>query len=195
MPISDTTAAYWYFWAARAVSLVGYTFMFVAPILASNVCEAAAQAVRVLVMLTSLVIAIVVILQNRDRVRQALSSRAAGGRTDFIGRSGAFLAGIWHLLAIAYLIAIFVVWLVNPTAALPFMMAATIKSIGAVIVGGLVIAFIGRFANAGLRCLTMSAHACPRWREGCRRLSHGSCRSSGQWCRLASWLPLPSLGD
>lgn len=151
MPISDTTAAYWYFWAARAVSLVGYTFMFVAPILASTVSEAAAQAVRVLVMLTALVIAIVVILQNRDRVRQALSSRAAGGRTDFIGRSGAFLAGIWHLLAIAYLIAIFVVWLVNPTAALPFMMAATIKSIVAMVVGGLVIAFIGRFANAGLR--------------------------------------------
>jgi len=151
VPISDTMAAYWYFWTARAVSLVGYTFMFVAPIFASNVAEAAAQAVRVLVMLTALVIAIVVILQNRDRVRKVLSSRAAGGRADFIGRSGAFLAGIWHLLAIAYLIAIFVVWLVNPTAALPFMMAATIKSIVAVVVGGLVIAFIGRFANAGLR--------------------------------------------
>ena len=38
--------------------------MFVASILASNVSEAAAQAVRVLVMLTALVIAIVVILQN-----------------------------------------------------------------------------------------------------------------------------------
>lgn len=151
VPISDTTAAYWYFWAARAVSLVGYTFMFVAPILASNVSEATAQAVRVLVMLTALVIAIVIVLQNRDRVREALSSRAAGGRTDFIGRSGAFLAGIWHLLAIAYLIAIFVVWLVNPTAALPFMMAATVKSIVAVVVGGLVVAFIHRFANAGLR--------------------------------------------
>ncbi|SIR37696.1 small conductance mechanosensitive channel [Rhizobium sp. RU20A] len=150
VPVSDTAAAYWYFWLARAVSLVGYAFMFVAPILAANVSESAAQAVRVLVMLTALVIAIVVILQNRDRVRDVLSSRAAGGRTDFISRSGAFLAGVWHLVAIAYLIAIFVVWLVNPQAALPFMITATVKSVVAVIVGGLVIAFIGRFANANL---------------------------------------------
>ncbi len=151
MAISDTTAAYWYFWLARAISLVGYTFMFAAPVIASAVSQTAAQAVRVLVMLTVLVIAIVVILQNRDRVKRVLSARAAGGRADFISRSAAFLAGIWHLLALGYLIAIFVVWLVNPTAALPFMISATVKSVVAVIVGGLVIAFIGRFANAGLR--------------------------------------------
>lgn len=151
LPLSDMTAAYWYFWLARAVSLVGYTFMFIAPILAANISEAAAQAVRVLVMLTALIISIVVILQNRDRVRQFLAARAASGRSDFIGRSGAFLAGIWHLVAIAYLIAIFAVWLVNPTDALPFMLAATIRSVVAIVVGGLVIAFIGRFANAGLR--------------------------------------------
>ncbi|CAN7733210.1 mechanosensitive ion channel domain-containing protein [Neorhizobium sp. LjRoot104] len=151
LPISDTTASYWYFWLARAVSLLVYTFMFAAPVIATNLSEAAAQAIRVLVMLTALVIAIVVILQNRDRVRHALSSRAARGRADFIARTGAFLAGIWHLIAIAYLIAIFVVWLVNPAIALPFMVAATMKSIIAIVVGGLVIAFIGRFANAGLR--------------------------------------------
>jgi moderate conductance mechanosensitive channel len=151
LPISDTTAAYWYFWLARAVSLVGYTFMFAAPVIASSISEAAAQAVRVLVLLTALVIAILVVLQNRDRVRQVLSSRAAGGRADFISRSAAFLAGIWHLLAIAYLVAFFVVWLVNPTDALPFMVSATVKSIVAVAVGGFAIAFIARFANAGLR--------------------------------------------
>jgi small conductance mechanosensitive channel len=151
LDISDTTAAYWYFWLARAVSLVGYTFMFAAPVIAANVSETAAQTIRVLVMLTALVIAVVVIMQNRDRVRAVLSYRAAGGRTDFLSRIGAVLAGVWHLLAIAYLVAIFVVWLVNPTDALPFMVSATVKSIVAVIVGGLVIAFIGRFANAGLR--------------------------------------------
>ncbi|MQY46847.1 mechanosensitive ion channel [Rhizobiales bacterium RZME27] len=151
LSISDTTAAYWYFWLARAISLVGYTFMFAAPVIATNVSDTAAQAIRVLVMLTALVIAIIVILQNRDRVRRVLSSRASHGRGDFISRSGAFLAGIWHVLAIAYLVAAFVVWLVNPTTALPFMISATLKSVAAVIVGGLVIAFIGRFANAGLR--------------------------------------------
>jgi moderate conductance mechanosensitive channel len=151
VPIGDTTAAYWYFWLARTISLMGYTFMFVAPVVASNVSEAAAQPVRVVVMLTTLVIGIVIILQNRVRVRQTLSSRAASGRADFISRTGAFMAGSWHLLAIAYLVAIFVVWLINPATALPFMVTATVKSIIAVIVGGLVITFVGRFTHAGLR--------------------------------------------
>ncbi|MFN7089192.1 MAG: mechanosensitive ion channel domain-containing protein [Allorhizobium sp.] len=151
IPVSDTSAAYWYFWLARIVSLIGYAFMFVAPIMATNVSESAAQAVRVLVMFTALVIGVVIILQNRDRVRHALSSRAAEGRSDFVSRSSALLAGIWHLLAIAYLFAIVLVWLVNPSGALPYMMAATLKSIVAIVVGGLVTAFIGRFANAGLR--------------------------------------------
>lgn len=150
--LSDTTAAYWFFWSARAASLVGYTFMFAAPLLASTASGGgAAQALRVLVMLTALVIAILVIQQNRDRVRQALSSRAAGGRADFLARSGAFLAGIWHFLAITYLVAFFLVWLVNPLNALPFMITATAKSIVAVIIGAVVISFVGRFANAGVR--------------------------------------------
>ena len=149
--ISDTTAAYWYFWMARAISLVGYTFMFVAPVVAANISDAMAQFVRVLIMLTALVIAIVVVLQNRDRVRGLLSARAASGRTDYVSRIGAMLSGVWHLLAIGYLVAIFVVWLVNPTEALPFMVSATLKSILAVIVGGLVTAFIGRFTNVGVR--------------------------------------------
>ncbi|WP_313613693.1 mechanosensitive ion channel domain-containing protein [Agrobacterium sp.] len=150
-PVCDTTAAYWYFWLARVISLVGYTFLFVAPVVASLSSDTAAQVVRVVVMLTVLLIALLVILQNRDRVRQALSARAASGRTDFLGRSGVFLAGIWHMLAIVYVVSAFVVWLVNPAIALPFMVSATLKSIIAFIFGGLVITFVGRFANAGLR--------------------------------------------
>lgn len=150
-PVCDTTAAYWYFWLARIISLVGYTFLFVAPVIASLASDTAAQVVRVVVMLTVLLIAVIIILQNRDRVKQTLSARAASGRVDFISRSGAFLAGIWHLLAIAYVVSALIVWLVNPAIALPFMVAATIKSILAFIFGGLVIAFVARFANAGLR--------------------------------------------
>ncbi|GHC77550.1 mechanosensitive ion channel domain-containing protein [Limoniibacter endophyticus] len=151
IPMSDTTSAYWYFWLSRGVSLVGYTFMFVAPVIDTNVSPAAAQAVRVLVMLTVTVTGILIVLQNRVRVRATLSSRASRGRSDFISRASAVFAGVWHLVAIAYLIAFFVVWLVNPTAALPFMITATVQSFIAVLVGGLVITFISRFVNAGLR--------------------------------------------
>ncbi|WP_454854683.1 mechanosensitive ion channel domain-containing protein [Rhizobium binxianense] len=149
--LSDTTAAYWYFWLGRAISLAGYTFMFVAPVIDTYVSPAAAQVVRVLVMLTMVVIGVIVVLQNRDRARRALSSRAADGRDDFVGRVSVRLAGVWHLVAIFYMIAVFAVWLINPTAALPFMLLASMQSIIAATTGALVTAFISRFANAGLR--------------------------------------------
>jgi small conductance mechanosensitive channel len=149
-PCSDITAAYWYFWLARALSLIGYSFMFAAPILTAHVSIAAAQAVRVLALLTALVIGTLIMLQNRQRVRARLSARAASGRADLLGRAGIVLARIWHLLAIGYLLAIFVIWLVNPHEALPFVLGATLRSLLAVAIGGLVVAFISRFVSAGL---------------------------------------------
>src|SRR5690606_9048055 len=37
LPVTDGNAAYWSFWAGRVISLVGYTFMFVSPILVQTV--------------------------------------------------------------------------------------------------------------------------------------------------------------
>jgi small conductance mechanosensitive channel len=147
---SDTSCAYWYFWLARAVSLTGYTFMFVAPVVAANVSAAAAQAVRLVVMLTLTIAGILIILQNKERVRAVLARRAHEGRTDVISRGGAALSGVWHLLAILYLVAVFSVWLVNPTEALPFMIRATLQSGLAIAVGGAIIAFVSRFVNIGV---------------------------------------------
>jgi small conductance mechanosensitive channel len=149
--ISDTTAAYWYFWIARMVSLIGYTFMLVAPILAANVSPGAAQAVRVLVMATAVVIGIIIVLQNKERVRRQLSHRSAAGRHDILARAGSAVARIWHIIAIFYLVALLVVWLINPREALPFMLAATVQSLIAIVVGFIVISFIGRFVNVGMR--------------------------------------------
>lgn len=151
MPMSDTTAAYWYFWFARLVSLLGYTFMFVAPIVAEQLTAGAAQAVRVLVMLTSVLIGILIILQNKREVRHALSWRSRAGKEDPLSKSLAVIGAYWHLIAIFYLVALLVVWLTNPEEALPFMLGATVQSIIAIVVGTLIISFISRFINAGLR--------------------------------------------
>lgn len=151
IPMGDTTAAYWYFWSARIVSLVGYTFMFVTPIVAATVSYGAAQAIRVLVMATSTVIGVVIVLQNRDSVRRSLSARSNSGRTDTISRACGMLAGYWHFLAIAYLMAILLVWLTNPRDALPFMLKATVNSGIAAGVGALIITFISRFVAVGMR--------------------------------------------
>jgi hypothetical protein len=50
IPIEDTNAAYWYFWLSRLVSLIGYTLLFLAPVLAADVSVELAEAVRIVMM-------------------------------------------------------------------------------------------------------------------------------------------------
>lgn len=147
----DTTAAYWYFWLARLVSLIGYTFMFAAPVMALYLPAAAVQALKVLVALTALVISVIIILQNRHSVRRRLFARMESGRRDLLARTGQIFGRYWHIVAIAYLVSIFFVWLVNPERALPFVIAATVQSLAIALAGGLVVGFVSRLTNVGVR--------------------------------------------
>ncbi|MGF7159785.1 small conductance mechanosensitive channel [Rhodoligotrophos appendicifer] len=151
LPLSDTSATYWYFWLSRIVSMLGYTFMFAAPIVSTSVSHEAAQALRILVMFTVITMAVVIVLQNRDRVRAVLCRRAEMGRDGLLSRTLAFLGNYWHIIAILYLVALFVTWLANPMEALSFMIAATVQSLIAVAIGAVVIAFTTRFVSVGLR--------------------------------------------
>ncbi|GBD47723.1 mechanosensitive ion channel domain-containing protein [Methylopila sp. Yamaguchi] len=151
LPLSDEAAAYWYFWGSRLVSLLGYTFLFVAPILTAAVSPGAAQAVRVVVAFTALMMSLAIVLQNRERVRLALAGGAEATSSDALSALYGFLARFWHLAAIGWLLALFVVWLVNPQEALPFMAAATLQTLAAVAIGALVSAFISRVISGGMR--------------------------------------------
>ena len=149
LPVSDQNAAYWQFWTARIISLVGYTFLFVAPLLAGTLSSAAAAAVQVLVMTTAVVVGIVIVLQNRDDVRIWLNDLGER-RQDGLGQLLRLLGQLWHVLAIAYLLAVLVVWFTNPSEALPFMLGATVQSIIAILVGTLIVMFISRAVSFGL---------------------------------------------
>jgi len=150
LPVTDENAAYWSFWAARLISLVGYTFMFVGPMLNSVVSRAAGGAAQVLVMATAVTIAIIIVLQNKDDIRVWLAGVSERRNNDGLGRLLAALGQHWHVLAIVYLLTLLVVWFANPETALPFMLGATAQSLIAIAIGSLIIGFIGRFVTAGL---------------------------------------------
>ncbi|SMQ60169.1 small conductance mechanosensitive channel [Devosia lucknowensis] len=151
LPMGDTSANYWSFWLSRVLSLVGYTFLFVVPILATNVSVVLASSVEVLVVATLTTIGILVVLQNKDQVRALLSAVVDKNRREGLAQIILPLARYWHILAITYLGALFVAWLANPAQALPFIVAATLQTIVAVVVALLAVGFIARFVNAGLR--------------------------------------------
>lgn len=150
-PMSDETAAYWYFWTSRLVSLLGYGVLLVVPIINAAVSFAVGHSVLILLVVTALVIATLIILQSRDTVATALRARYERDPADMIGRAEAMAAGIWHWLAIAYLLALFIVWVTRPTDALQFMLMATLNSVIAVVIGVIVMAFISRAITGGMR--------------------------------------------
>jgi small-conductance mechanosensitive channel len=151
VPMEDTNAAYWYFWLSRLVSLVGYTFLFIGPLLATAVSVELAEAVRIVVMFIALAVSIAIVLQNRDAVRQRLLRWSGAGGASIRSRPLVTLARVWHVLAIFYLIAVFVLWVTDPEASLRFALRATLESAVAILVGAFLSAALGRLAATGLR--------------------------------------------
>ncbi|WP_020179619.1 mechanosensitive ion channel domain-containing protein [Methylopila sp. M107] len=150
LPIEDDAANYWYFWGSRIVSTLGYTFLFVAPIVAAAVSPAAAQALRIVVAFATLMMAVAIVLQNRSRVRARLAQKTEVTKSDALSTFYAFLARFWHFAALIWLVALFVVWLANPTEALPFMARATAQTLAAMALGTVLTAFISRLISGGL---------------------------------------------
>lgn len=151
LPLSDSNAAYWSFWLGRVISLLGYAFMFVSPVVAANLSVSTAGAIRLLAVLTAVVIGVVVVMQNKQAVRDRLTLWAERRDPDGNWRMLRVFGQYWHMLAIAYLLALLVAWVTNPDQALPFMIGATIQSAIAVLLGMLVVGFISRFVGIGLR--------------------------------------------
>ena len=150
LPIDDDNAAYWSFWLGRVISLLGYTFLFISPLLTANLSAGVTAALQVLVMATAVTIGIVIVLQNKADVRNWLTGIAARRGNDGTGQLLVLVGQYWHMVAILYLLTLLVVWFTNPEEALPFMLGATVQSVVAILVGMVVVGFISRFVSAGL---------------------------------------------
>jgi small conductance mechanosensitive channel len=149
--LPDLQANYWYFWLSRIIGLLGYGMLLVVPIVAFNLSREVGLATEYLIGAAALAMAIVVVLQNRQGLRQVLVARAQAREGEFIGRGLMLLAQIWHLVAIAYCVGLFVTWVVHPQQALPFMVTATGESIVAIALGIVAASVISRAITAGLR--------------------------------------------
>jgi len=150
LPMGDETASYWSFWASRLVSLLGYGLLLVVPLVRERVTDGAGTALAVLVALTALVMAVVVILQNRRPVRAVLTARAARASWRIERALLDALARTWHGIAIVYVLALFAMWAADPVAGVRWMAAASAQSLVAVALGAAVVGFISRWVAGGI---------------------------------------------
>lgn len=135
LPIAAEERAYWYAWASRMVFFLGYGLMLAVPLIEHFITAGLARAVAIMIMLSALLRAVVIVMQNRVRGRTALEALGERMNSPLARVSLAIGARLWHIAAIAYLAAILVTAILYPDEALPFMLRATGQTIVAVVVG------------------------------------------------------------
>ncbi|CAI1827343.1 Small-conductance mechanosensitive channel [Serratia entomophila] len=143
-PFSDAGAHYWNKRLAWLSGLIGYGLMVVVPVVAVQISYPAAAAVNLVVMLALTLYAIWLILHNRKPIQQQINLLAERSMAFFsvILRG---LGHLWHLLAIAYFLVLFVLSQFDIGNSLRFMMSATVKSLLVVGVGALLSGMLTRW--------------------------------------------------
>ncbi|RFC66571.1 mechanosensitive ion channel protein [Fulvimarina endophytica] len=149
-PFSNRQASYWYFWLSRFISILGYTFLFVAPVIRTASSVQAADATRFVVVIFSVLLAIGLILKNRGTVRERLKRAKKQGDTSVSAQINAFLGQIWWIVAIGFVLAAFIVWLRSPDQGMSFLAAGTLKTIAAMAIGGLIVSILSRWIARGI---------------------------------------------
>ena len=150
VPLGDAGARAWFFWLSRATSLIGYTFMLLAPLLNANASWAAARSLRFLVMLLTLVLGILALLRHRRAGRRWIEAQRHRRGVRVLGRVWVAFGMVWHVLAIIYLVALFLAWMANPREALGFMLLATLQSLAVIAVGALVLHGLRHLFSGGI---------------------------------------------
>lgn len=151
LPIGAGEASYWNRWIARLIGLVGYGLMVVVPLVNAYVAPAVGQGLGTLIMIGAFLYAVVVVLKNRGRLRNAIDAKADKATMAASRVSLQLFARIWHLFALAYFVMVLTVTLTRPVDALPFVLFATLKTIAAVVVGLLASNFLTQTIGRRIR--------------------------------------------
>ncbi|HWL83345.1 MAG TPA: mechanosensitive ion channel domain-containing protein [Roseomonas sp.] len=150
LPLGDEGARAWFFWLSRATSIIGYTFMLLAPLLNANVSWAAARSLRFLVMLLVLVMGILALLRHRHAGRRWIAAQRHRRGIRLLGSVWVAFGHVWHLLAMLYLATLFIAWVTNPREALGFILLATLYSLLVVALGAMLMHLLRHLFSGGI---------------------------------------------
>ena len=150
--LSDTRAAYWNTRLSWLSGIIGYGLLVVVPIVGNQVNMQIAALVNVLIMCIMTGWALWLIFRNRRNIHDELSRLADRSMSFFALFIRAF-GMVWHWLASAYFIALFLFSIFNPGDSLKFMMSATVRSMAIIVIAALVSGMLTRWIG---KTLTLS---------------------------------------
>ncbi|ROU01688.1 mechanosensitive ion channel protein MscS [Marinobacter sp. R17] len=128
MPLNATQAQYTHRFLANLADWIGYGMLVAVPIVNANVAPSLGNAVGTLVMLVALFYAVSIVMKNRKSVHDRMI--LAGESRHGLGRLLLRIFGqLWHILAMLYAVSVFGVTVLRPETALPYVAAATFKTL------------------------------------------------------------------
>ena len=151
LPISDTEANFWYFWSARLAGFLGYGILFLVPFANSSVSFAVGRGLRMVIQITAAIMAVVIILQKKRDVGMAIREYGAGLPGISSRRAFQLIGSVWHIFAILYVVALFLITVARPGRAMEYMLVSTMQSLVAIAAAALVMAIIRRAITGGMR--------------------------------------------
>lgn len=149
--IGQATALFWYRRLARLVSFVGYGVLVAYPIVNRLAGFSVGIGFRLAVVIVGLVAAIALVVRTRDKVRAGLSPSIDRFNNGLARAALALLVHAWHVVAIAYLLVAFAIWVSRPFDAIDFMAVATLETVVVIAVGGLLVNLLSQAVAGGIR--------------------------------------------
>ncbi len=146
--LGDETAHYLYIWARRVGSVAIYGYFAAEALLLLRFGRDAHELALKLVGLVTVTMLVILVLQNRAVVADWLRARRARGA--FAGLLGR-LADLWHVLVATYLIAIYVVWILEVPNGFGYLMRATALTLVVALVARLFVAGADRLVARAFR--------------------------------------------
>jgi len=142
IPLSDEDAAYAYVWVSRFVNFSVYGFVIAETLVATGLPARAADGFAKLVGLSLAVLGVVLILQVRERVAGLIKGPQQANQAINILR--ARLSDVWHVLAILYVLSVFVIWALGVEGGFATIARGTIGTIGAIVIAELLVRGVHR---------------------------------------------------
>jgi small conductance mechanosensitive channel len=148
--LPDRTAVYLYVWLRRVSATAIYGYFATEALLLVDVSLATVAALQKLIGLAVTALAIVFLLQNRLAVARWLRGRD-GTEPAALRGVRARLAELWHVLAVIYVAAIYVVWALRIEGGFAFLARATLLTVAIVIAARVVTGALERLLARGFR--------------------------------------------
>lgn len=141
LPFTDESSLYWY----RRLRLFMYWLLYgvflAVPIANVAVSFVLGNALRFIVVLLGMIYLVVLVLRNRQRVHDGANEYAQHLQSALARKALAVAGRLWHLAALGYVAAVFIIWVTRPFDATTIIIRATGLSI-LTIMGGMVISLV-----------------------------------------------------